>query len=439
MKFITTLSVLPLLFAIAGTHGADLATPATNTASRELNRVVAIVNDDVILASELNDEIAAIVAQLRAKGTELPEQSVLVKQVLERLVLKQLQLEIASRGGITVDDATLNSKLQEMARENNLSLTEFRAVLERDGYDYGGFREEVRQQMLINQVRAQMIGNRVQVSDLEADNLLATLKASGESGVQFHLAHILIAIPEAASPEQIQAAEQRAQDIEARLQGGADFTQIAIAESDAQTALEGGDIGWRSLGQVPSLFLDTVKDMQVGAVSGLIRSAGGFHIITLLEKRGGERHVVNQTRARHILIKPDTINTDEDVRLRMEQLVTRIRGGEDFETLARSHSQDTMSAAKGGDLGWISPGDTVPEFEKALEKLEPGVISAPLKSQFGWHIIQVQERRTHDSTEEFERSRARQLIKSRKYDEELFLWLRRLRDEAYVEYRLDNA
>jgi peptidyl-prolyl cis-trans isomerase SurA len=179
--------------------------------------------------------------------------------------------------------------------------------------------------------------------------------------------------------------------------------------------------------------------MQVGAVSGLIRSAGGFHIIILLEKRGGERHVVNQTRARHILIKPDTINTDEDVRLRMEQLVTRIRGGEDFETLARSHSQDTMSAAKGGDLGWISPGDTVPEFEKSLEKLEPGVISAPLKSQFGWHIIQVQERRTHDSTEEFERSRARQLIKSRKYDEELFLWLRRLRDEAYVEYRLDNA
>jgi len=439
MKYLTCLPVLPLLISVATVHGEDLQTPAMNATPQELNRVVAIVNDDVILASELEDEIRAIVTQLREKGTELPEQSVLIKQVLERLVLKQLQLEIANRSSITVDDATLTNKLQEMARENGLSLTEFRAVLERDGFDYGAFRDDIRQQMLINQVRAQMIGNRVQVSDREADNLLATMKASGEGGVQYHLAHILVAIPEAASPEEIQAAEQRAQDIRSRLQGGADFTQTAIVESDGQTALEGGDIGWRSLGQIPSLFLDNVKGMQVGDISDLIRSPGGFHLITLVEKRGGERHLINQTRARHILIKTDTISTDEDVRLRMEQLVTRIRGGEKFETLARSHSQDTMSAAKGGDLGWLSPGDTVREFEEAMVQLEPGVISEPVKSQFGWHIIQVLESREHDSTEEFERSRARQLIQSRKYDEELFLWLRRLRDESYVEYRLGTS
>ena len=438
MKFFTCLPVLTLLVAVVAAHGADLPMPSLKTTPQELNRVVAIVNDDVILASELEDEIAAIVAQLREKGTELPAQSVLVKQVLERLVVKQLQLEIANRNGITVDDTTLNNKLQDMARENGLSLTEFRAVLERDGYDYGAFRDEIRQQMLINQVRAQMVGSRIRVSDREADNLLATLKSSSEGGVQYHLAHILIAIPEAASPEEIQAAERRAQDMLNRLQAGTDFTQTAIAESDGQTALEGGDIGWRSLGQIPSLFLETVKDMQVGDVSDLIRSPGGFHIITLVDKRGGERHMIRQTRARHILIKTDTINTDEDVRLRMEQLVTRIREGEKFETLARSHSQDTMSAAKGGDLGWLSPGDTVSEFEEAMAQLAPGYISAPVKSEFGWHIIQIQERREHDSTEEYERSRARQLIKSRKYDEELFLWLRRLRDEAYVEYRVDE-
>jgi peptidyl-prolyl cis-trans isomerase SurA len=269
--------------------------------------------------------------------------------------------------------------------------------------------------------------------------MLATLKASGQGEVEYHLAHILVAIPEGADQETTAAAEQRAGNILTRLRNGASFTDIAIAESDAQTALEGGDIGWRSLGQMPSLFLEPVKAMQVGDVSDLIRSPGGYHIIKLLEKRGEERHIVEQTKARHILLKTDEINTDEKVRRRIEQLMTRLENGEDFAILARANSQDPLSAARGGDLGWLNQGDTVPEFEEQMNRLEPGELSKPFKTQFGWHLLQVMERRNHDSTEEYERSKVRQLIRSRKYDEELLLWLRRLRDESYVDYRIDDT
>ncbi len=403
-----------------------------------LNRIVAIVNNDVVLSSELDTAIDEIIRQLNDKGTPLPEHAVLVKQVLERLVVDSLQLQIAADNGITVSDSMLNSEVQDLARENNVTLTEFRDILERDGYSYSSFRENLRKQLVINQVRRQMVASRIKISDQEVDNLLATLKASGQSDIEYHLSHILVAIPEAASPEEIQAAEQRANNILGRLANGEDFAEIAIAESDGQTALEGGDIGWRSLGQIPSLFIESVETMQVNDVSDLIRSSGGFHIIKLLEKRGDERHMVEQTRARHILIKPDTVNTDEEVQVRIQQIEIRLRGGEDFATLARANSQDTLSAAKGGSLGWLNKGDTVPAFEEALESLAPGEISPPVKTQFGWHLVQVQERRTHDSTEDYERSKVRGLIRTRKYDEELFLWLRRLRDESYVEYRIEE-
>jgi peptidyl-prolyl cis-trans isomerase SurA len=403
-----------------------------------LNRMVAIANNDVILSSELQDAMDEIVKQLNEKGTPVPEREVLVKQVLERLVVDSLQLQIANDNGIEVSDSMLNSEIQDLAKENGVSLTEFRDVLERDGYPYSKFRENLRKQLIINQVRRQMVASHIKVTDQEVENLLATLKASGQSDIEYHLSHILVAIPEAASPEEIQAAEQRADNILVRLRNGANFSEIAISESDGQTALEGGDIGWRSLGQIPSLFLDSVNTMQVNDVSDLIRSSGGFHIIKLLEKRGDERHLVEQTMARHILIKPDTVNTDEEVLIRIQQLEIRLRGGEDFATLARSNSQDTLSAAKGGSLGWLNKGDTVPEFEDALEALEPGEISKPVKTQFGWHLVEVLERRTHDSTVDYERSKVKNLIRSRKYDEELFLWLRRLRDESYVEYRIDE-
>jgi peptidyl-prolyl cis-trans isomerase SurA len=423
----------------AADTGSTAREAGTGSRKREpLNRIVAIVNDDIIMSSQLEAAIVDIVTQLQEKGTPIPEQAVLVRQVLERLVMETLQLDIAEANGITVDDATLNEEARELAAQNNLTLTEFREVLESQGYSYADFREKLRKELLIQQVRRQMVGSRITVNEQEIDNMLATLKSSGKGDIEYHLAHILVAIPEAAGPEEIGAAEQRADNILARLRNGASFTDIAIAESDAQTALEGGDIGWRSLGQMPGLFVEPLKSMQVGDVSDLIRSPGGYHIIKLLEKRGDERHIVAQTKARHILLKPDEVNSDETVRLRIEQLMVRLENGEDFATLARAHSQDPLSAARGGDLGWLSQGDTVPEFEDQMNRLEPGELSKPFKSQFGWHLMQVMERRDHDSTEEYERSKVRQLIRSRKYDEELFLWLRRLRDESYVDYRIDD-
>jgi len=436
MKSLTQLIGVALaLLPLTGITQTENSTPA---GPELLNRIVAVVNDDIITSSELDREMVSISAELQKKDTQLPPRAILEKQVLERLIVKQLQLQLAETSGIRIDDTALNSKLQELASANGVTLTQFREVLERDGYDYAGFREDLRQELAINQLRRQMVGSRLNVSDQEVDNLLANLEASGQGDAQYHLAHILIAVPEAASSEQIQAAEQRAGRVLASLAAGADFSRTAIAESDGQTALDGGDIGWRSLGQMPTLFVEPLKSLQPGAVSELIRSPSGFHIIKLVEQRGGERYVVRQTRVRHILLKPDALHSDEDTSIRLQQLEQRIRGGEDFAALAKANSQDTLSAAKGGDLGWVNPGDLVPVFEETMDKLQPGELSQAFKSQFGWHILEVMERRDYDSTEEYKRSRARQLIRSRKSDEQLLLWLRRLRDEAYVEHRLDS-
>jgi len=403
-----------------------------------LNQIVAVVNDDIIVMSELDEAMAQVTKQLEEKQTALPARAVLEKQVLEKLIMERLQLQLAERSGITIDDTTLNNRMRDLARENGVTLTQFRDVLENEGYDYGKFREELRQQLVISRLRQQMIGGQTKVSDQEVDNLLENLEAAQQGDVQYHLAHILIAVPDGAGPEEIQAAEARAQQLVDKLRAGADFSEIAIAESDATTALEGGDIGWRSMAQMPTLFVEPLKGMQTGDISAPIRSPGGFHIIKLVEQRGGERHIIQQTHARHILLKPDAIHSDEAVKIHIEQIEIRIRGGEDFASLARANSQDTLSAAKGGDLGWVSPGDLVPEFEEVMDALEPGQISEPFETQFGWHIVQVLERREHDSTEEYKRSKARQLIRSRKTDEQTFLWLRRLRDESYVEYRLES-
>jgi peptidyl-prolyl cis-trans isomerase SurA len=403
-----------------------------------LNQIVAVVNEDIILQSELDEARLEVIAQLQKKETDLPPPAVLKKQVLEKLIVERLQLQLAEQSGVNIDDATLNDRMRELARKNGITLTEFREVLENEGYDYGKFRENLRKQLVINRLRQQVISGRTKVSDQEVDNLLANLDTAQQSDTQYHLTHILIAVPEGATPEQIQAAEKSTTQLVESLRAGADFTQTAIAESDGTTALQGGDIGWRNMGQMPTLFVEPLKDMQVGDISDPIRSPGGFHIIKLVEKRGEERHMTKQTHVRHILLKPDALHTKEEIRARIEQIELRIRGGEDFASLARSNSQDTLSAAKGGDLGWVSPGDLVPEFEEMMNNLEPGQVSYPIETQFGWHIIEVLGRREYDSTEEYKRSRARQLIRERKTDEQTFLWLRRLRDESYVEYRLDT-
>ncbi len=408
-------------------------------ANEPLNRIVAVINDDVITLSQLEDRVRLIRQQLEERNTQLPPAAALRRQVLERLIVENLQLQMAERSGIRVDDETLNAALRNMAAQNGMNLSEFRELLIRDGYDYETFREQLRDEITMKRIRQQMVESRVHVTQQEIDNLLASAAGYSDQDREYRLSHILVSIPEAATPDQVEAARKRAEDILARLRAGADFAQTAIAESDSQQALNGGDLGWRKTGKLPSFFSDVVNELQKGQISNLIRSPSGFHIIKITDIRGDERHVVNQTHARHILLRPDTLTSEADIRVRMQQLHDRILGGEDFAKLARSHSQDTGSAVRGGDLGWVNPGDMVPEFEEAMNRLQPGEVSEPVKSRFGWHLIQVLERRQYDNTEEYRRARARESILRRKRDEELEVWLRRLRDESYVEYHLDES
>jgi peptidyl-prolyl cis-trans isomerase SurA len=414
-----------------------LVLPLPTLANTPLNHIVATVNDDVIMQSELDNRMRVVLEQLEKQHTQLPPVSALEKQVLDRLIIENLQVQMAERSGIRIDDDTLNKNLLEMAAQNNMTLDQFRQVLEKEGYDYVAFREEFRNQLTMNRIRQQMVDNRVEVTEQEVDHLLETAAAFNDQNREYHLAHIL-SVPEAASPEQVKAAQQRVDDMLARLRAGADFTQVAIAESDGQQALSGGDLGWRKTGQLPSFFSDVVDQLQKGQISDPIRSPSGFHLIKIVDIRGDERHIVEQTKARHILLHADALTPEEDVKIRIQQLRERIEQGEDFATLARANSQDPGSGSSGGDLGWVTPGQMVPEFEKAMDKLKIGEVSQPVKSRFGWHLIQVLDRREQDNTDDYRRARARDSIRQRKTDEELEIWLRRLRDESYVEYHLDD-
>ena len=427
------LAIVLVLSALSGASFAQQANPII-----ELDRVVAVVNDDVIVMSELQQRVRTVRAQLRAAGTQLPPDDVLRRQVLERLILDRLQVQLAQLNGIRIDDDTLNAALTNIAKQNNLSLGEFRDILERDGYDFLSFREEIRQQILIQQIRQREVEQRVVVSQRDIDNYLATRAKQGNPDQEFRLSHILIAVPEAASTEVIDKARARAERILARLRDGADFAELAVSESDGQQALEGGDLGWRKSVELPSLFADEVRSMKVGEVRGPFRSASGFHIIRLAEERGTGKHVVTQTHARHILMRTSEVLSDADAELRLRQLKERIENGDDFAELARTLSDDRASAINGGDLGWLNPGDVVPVFETVMQELAPGQVSEPFRSQFGWHIVQVLERREYDGSEAVARAQARDQLRARKMAEETENWLRQLRDEAYVEYRLDE-
>jgi peptidyl-prolyl cis-trans isomerase SurA len=403
----------------------------------ELDRIIAIVNDDVIMKSELEERLRTVEGQLQEQGTPMPPRSILEKQVLDRLILTKLQVQMANETGIRVDDETLNRTISNIAAENRVSLEEFRKILEADGYSYEKFREDIRGEILISRLRQRQVDNRVNVTEREVENFLATQEHQGEIETEYRLRHILIALPDSPSARQRQEAEELAQKVWADLAAGGDFVQLAATYSDGPQALDGGDLGWRKAGQVPTLFADFVAGMNKGDISELIRSPGGFHIIKLDDVRDSEKVVVTQTHARHILIRPDELVKTEDAQLRLEQLRARIVGGDDFAELAKGHSQDTVSAAEGGDLGWTSPGDLDPDFEQVMNSLQPGETSQPFQTQFGWHIVQVLERREHDSTEDVKRAKAREAIRARKLDEARDSWLREMRDEAYVEYRLE--
>jgi peptidyl-prolyl cis-trans isomerase SurA len=428
------LCCLPLISTAAAAQ-----THATKPIAQEIDHIVAVANDDVITHTELEKRMHLVKQQLQRRQAKLPPDDVLRKQILEQLIMERLQLQVAERVGIRVDDESINQVINNIARENNLTLDQFREVLAREGYNFADFRDNIKKDITITQLRKRRVENRVTVTEQEVDNYLISNASRGGGNDEFHLGHILIAVPEAASPDQIQAARQRAEAILGKLRLGADFAQTAIAESGGQRALEGGDLGWRKAGQMPTLFADSVINMQVGEISELIRSPSGFHIIKLLDRRTDEqRHTVQQTLARHILVRPNEVVSNAEARQRITRLYERILAGADFGQLARASSDDTASAVEGGSLGWVNPGVMVPEFEEEMNKLQPGQISAPFESQFGWHIVQVMARRQHDDTQQYERMQARQLIGKRKTEDAVENWLREMRSEAYVEYRLNQ-
>ncbi len=423
---------LPALAAFAQPNFQPGGEPAV------IDRIVAVVNDGVILDSELDAFVRTIQAQLRERSTPLPPEEVLRKQALERLVIQRLQMQLAERTGIRVDDETVNRAVRSIAQRNNLTLEQFRRALEQDGFSFARFREDIRDEIIISRLQQRNVDNRIEVSEQEVDNLLARREVLGSEDNQYRLSHILIAVPEAPSPEQVRAARQKAHRVLGELRAGADFARTAVSVSDGQQALEGGSLGWFQAGRLPTAFVDAVVNMRPGEISDVIRSPSGFHIIKLEDLKGRERHIVRQTRVRHILLRTSEIRSDADARRQLRQLRERLLGGADFTGLARAHSDDTLSARKGGGLGWVGPGETVPRFEQALDRLAVGEVSEPVRTRFGWHLIQVMERREHDDTEKFLRAKAHELIRGRKRQEALELWLRRLRDEAYVEYRLGS-
>jgi len=354
------------------------------------------------------------------------------------LVVDKLQRQLAEKSGIRVNDEMLRRSVSDIASRNGLSVEQFKQELEGQGIKFSGFEENIRNEIIVNQLRAREVGSRIKVTDREVNHYLETQGEVSKEKAQYHLGHILISIPEAASSGVIKKAREKADKVVADLQKGADFKQMAVAVSEGGNALNGGDLGWRGLGQIPTLFVDAVAKMNKGELAELIRSPSGFHIIKMLELKGINKHIVTKTRARHILIKTNELIDDAEAKQRLESLKERVEDGDDFETLARSNSDDKGSAINGGDLNWVGPGDLVPPFEAAMNKLSINEISDPVQTQFGWHVIQVLEREDRDNSAEHKKNKVREEIRKRKIEEETELWLRRLRDEAFVDINLDR-
>jgi peptidyl-prolyl cis-trans isomerase SurA len=403
-----------------------------------LDRIIAVVNDDVITRYELSDHIKMVVNQLNKQGTPLPPQDVLEKQLLERLINDRIQLQYAKETGVRVDDTQLGKTLERIAESNKMTLQAMRETLEHEGIDFNRFREEMRAEIIMARLKEREVDNKIVVTESEITNYLKSQEALAGKEDEYNLAHVLVLVPEQASPEQIQAKRARAEQALAQIKSGADFAQIAVGYSDAADALQGGVLGWRPAGRLPTIFLEALRPMQAGEVSAVLRSANGFHIVKLLDKRGKDSATeVLQTHARHILVKTSEMSGENEARARLLNLKERLEYGADFSELARLHSEDG-SAAQGGDLGWLAPGDTLPEFERAMNALKVGQISDPVRSTFGWHLIQVLERRNQDISRDRQRLLARQALRARKSDEAHEEWLRQLRDSAYVEYRLED-
>ena len=431
-----------ILVLCAGLCGASVLAPVAAAEPRAIavDRILAVVNDEVITSLELRQRVEQAIRQLERQGTQLPPKEVLERQLLERLVLERAQLQLARETGLRVDDATLERAIARIAENNRLSAAELRSALDRDGIPWERFRTEIRTEILLTRLREREVDSRVVVTDAEIDNFLAN-NPEALSGEEFLVAHILLRAPEGASPEQLNALAARAEEVAAKVRAGEDFGRLAASYSDAPDAMSGGELGWRGRDRLPALFGEALGSLQPGGVSPILRSSAGLHIVKLIDRRGGAAGsplALEQTRARHILLRTSEILSDSEAESRLLALRERIvQGGADFADLARANSAD-LSSAKGGDLGWISPGDTVPEFERAMAALAPGEVSPPVRSPFGWHLIQVQERRMQDVSDERRRTQARNALRERKANEAFEDWLRQLRDRTYVEYRLED-
>lgn len=428
LKIRIALTSLLLAVSITGAEAAQNA--------RLIDDIRVVVNEDVITRLELDQRMQAVVAQLKRQGTRLPDRSILEKQVLERMIMEKLQAQFAKETGVAVDDVQLEGALQRIAQQNNFSsVAAFRKTLEKEGVDFARFREEIRGEMLNGRLREREVDSKLVISESDIATFLTTQETQGKQGEELKLAHILVVVPEQATATSIQNFQRKAEEALAKLKGGAPFSQIAAGYSDARDALQGGELGWRPANQLPALFSEPLASMKPGELSPLLRSPSGFHIIKLLDRRSSDTPVfITQTHARHILIKTSELVSENEAKVRLQEIKRRIDKGADFAEQARLYSEDG-SAAQGGDLSWISPGETVPEFEKAMDALKVGQVSGLVQSGFGWHLIEVLERRNTDISAEQKKQQARKAIRAYKSEDAYQDWLRQLRDRAFIEYR----
>src|SRR5438552_6732466 len=435
-------SLFPVLLALAAAAASAQSSPPVPSGAAPrvvaIDRVIAVVNDEAITQYELDDARRVVVQQLKQQNVQQPAADVLDKQVLERLITERALLQHAKDSGIKVDDTQVERAIQRIAEDNKLTLDGLRQALAREGVAYVRYREDVRSEIVMQRLREREVDARITVSDAEVENYLATIKAQSGGEAEYRLAHILVLVPEQANAEQIEAKRRRAEEALKNIRGGTDFGQVAAGYSDAGDALSGGNLGWRPGARLPTVFAETVRGMKAGDVSPVLRSAAGFHIVKLIERRSrNEPALVDQTHVRHILIRVNEITSEAEGKAKIDRLKDRLDGGAKFEDMAKLNSEDA-SSAKGGDLGWLGPGDTVPVFEETMSKLTVNQVSAPVRTPFGWHLIEVLGRRKQDVSADRERTQAQLAIRQRKSDEAFQDWVRQTRDRAYVEVRLDD-
>ncbi len=427
------MTIKSLLLAAGLATSLLLGLPA-HAQTQMLDQVVAIVDDDVIMASELRERVQGITQTLQSRGMELPSEDVLIRETLDRLIIESIQLQMGNRVGARISDAQLNAALERIAAQNRMSLEQFRTMLEQEGQSYAAMREQIRREMIIQRVQSGNVNQRIQISEQEVNNFLASAEGQKLSQPEYRIQHALLPLAPDAPESEVETARTYLEGLLRRIRGGEAFDQVISASTD-RYPFSGGDLGWLKADDLPSLFSDVAPDLEAGATSDPIRSPSGLHLVHMADMRGGGGQMVEQTRVRHILVRPSEIMTDEQARDLVASLKERAEAGEDFADLAREFSEDIGSAAEGGDLGWTNPGQMVPEFEAAMAETPVGELSDPVQSQFGWHVLEVMDRREQDMTREAIRARATEALHQRKYEEELDAWLRKIRDEAYVDIK----